>query len=129
MTGHPECDRMLAVADDSHKLGEFLDWLNAQDIHLAVWRTHEVCDWVPMTGGRADRAGIERCEGGQLVDKEGAPVDDECGMCHGTGQVELVRPRLETASEPYERLLARYFGIDLQKVEEERRAILEALGR
>lgn len=34
-TPTPECDKMLAVAEESHKLGEFLDWLNEQGIHLA----------------------------------------------------------------------------------------------
>lgn len=33
----PECDRMLEVADDSHKIGEFLDWLQQQGIHLASY--------------------------------------------------------------------------------------------
>jgi hypothetical protein len=128
MAEYPECDRMLAVADDSHKLGEFLDWLNSQGLHLAAWVTQGECTWVPRTGGMADRSGTRGCDGGRVVDKEGQPLlGGVCPRCGGTGLVELTRPRLETAHEPYERLLARYFDIDLQKVEEERRAILGEL--
>ena len=77
----PECERMVAVAPESQKIGEFLDWLNEQGIHLASY-----------------------------VD-DGVHVD-EVLMVHG---------------ERYESLLARYFEIDLEKVEQERRAILASL--
>lgn len=77
----PECERMVAVAPESHKIGEFLDWLNEQGIHLA-----------------------EYVDDGEHVD-------------------EVLMPR----SERYESLLARYFEIDLDKVEAERRAILKHL--
>jgi hypothetical protein len=68
------------------------------------------------------------CQGGQVIDNAGLTTDDECPECHGTGLAELVRPRLEPVYEPYENLLARYFDVDLQKVDEERRAILATLG-
>jgi hypothetical protein len=124
MPEHPECDRLVAVADDSHKLGEFLDWLNSQGFHLSGWQTHQVCDL--LTAGRP--AGVRHCEGGQLVDKEGRSVG-QCERCDGTGLVELRHPRLDLAQVPYEQLLADYFDIDLQKVEEERRAILVGLSK
>jgi hypothetical protein len=81
MSDYSECDRLVAVAPESHKLGEFLDWLNEQGIHLASYEEF---------GG---------CEDAMLV----------------------------TRTESYERLLARYFNIDLDKVETERRALLKAL--
>ena len=34
---YPEHDRMLAVKARSQPIGEFLDWLQTQDIHLAVY--------------------------------------------------------------------------------------------
>lgn len=74
MPATPECDLMVSVSDDSHKIGEFLDWLEDQGIHLAEWD------------------------------------EDDQMMPH---------------RESYERLLARFFGIDLDKVETERRALLE----
>ena len=30
----PMLDKMLKVVDDSHKIGDFLDWLQSQEIHL-----------------------------------------------------------------------------------------------
>lgn len=78
---YPECERMSAVADDSHKLGAFLDWLNEQGIHLAKYE-----------------------------DIEG--YRDPVLVFHG---------------ERYEELLARYFDIDLDKVEREKRAMLDVL--
>lgn len=75
---YPECTKLLVVADDSQKIGEFLDWLEEQGIMLA-----------------------------ESVQFE-----------------ELIHPRLEVHRENNERLLARFFGIDLTAVERERRAML-----
>lgn len=77
----PECDRMLVVAPESQKIGEFLDWLSEQGIHLASYEE------------------VEEYRDEQLVVRH----------------------------EPFDRLLARYFEIDLKKVEAERRAILAAI--
>lgn len=75
----PECERMRKVMPQSQRLGEFLDWLNEQGIHLATY---------------------ERWEG---------------------YRDEMLTPY----SSSYEQLLARYFEIDLAKVETEKRALLE----
>ena len=35
---HPNLDKMLTVKDDSHKLGEFIDWLSSnKGVILAMW--------------------------------------------------------------------------------------------
>ena len=72
---YPECDKIVAVHDQSQKLGEFLDWLREQG-----WELCEIWDdgWYPI-------------------------------------------------HKPAEQLLAEFFGIDLNKVEAERRALLEAI--
>jgi hypothetical protein len=141
MTATPECDRMIAVADDSHKLGDFLDWLNEQDIHLATWERTKVCGYgsglfvVSPGGGVRDVDGLSqrkwRCVGGRMTghpDSNKPGEDDgDCPECGGTGRVERVEPRMILTGEPFERLLARYFGIDLDKVETERRQVLAAL--
>ena len=90
----PECDRMLAVHEDSNKIGFFLDWLKEQDIYLGKPHTH------------AD----------DCLDEDGRYTI--CGYREG----EFV-----FMGEDFEHLLARYFRIDLKKVEQERRAILEAI--
>lgn len=46
----PECDRMLEVADDSHKIGEFLDWLQQQGIHLASYEEVDEYDDAQLQG-------------------------------------------------------------------------------
>jgi hypothetical protein len=79
----PELDRRSKILGESHKIGEFLDWLNQRGIHLA---TYEEWD-------------------------------------------EYRDPMLTPLTVSYERLLADYFEIDLQRVEAERRAILEHLRR
>lgn len=71
----PECDRLLAVADDSHKIGDFLDWLRQQGIRLCRYGSDD--NLYPISDG-----------------------------------IEL--------------LLARYYGIDTAKVEDERAALLDA---
>ncbi len=74
----PELDKRSGVLDDSHKIGEFLDWLEQEKgITLAQWDDHDRL-MPARTGG-------------------------------------------------FERLLADYFGIDLDKVEAEKMAILEQL--
>lgn len=71
------------LVDHSQLIGEFLDWLDTEDIHLAVWRN-----------------------------------EDENGE-------ELLFPTLEYHHETRERILARHFGIDLNDVENEKRALLD----
>ena len=73
---YPECEKLAKIAPESQKIGEFLDWLRNQGIHLCKWEeTH--------------------CSAGDPED--------------------LVEIR-----EPRENLLAKYFEVDLDKVEEER---------
>lgn len=33
----PELDRLAAIAEDSHKIGEFLDWLEGRRLMIAEW--------------------------------------------------------------------------------------------
>lgn len=73
----PECDRLIEVQEDSQKLGEFYEWLQAK-FHI-VQKT---------------------------------PVS-------GQGRIHYLPP-----VESLEQMLADYFGIDLDEVDRERRAIL-----
>ena len=73
----PECDKLSAVAEESQKIGEFLEWLHYTKELL-------ICD-----------------------------RDDA-----GTYYRYIISP---------EELLAEYFEIDLQKVEQEKQALLQWL--
>lgn len=121
----PELDRQAAVLDDSHKIGEFLDWLTAQDIHLAVYETTRECTYFD----RYDRQ--FRCKGGRLIGLLGSDFSGVdrggCPRCDGTGVVLLDDPPLVPRREPFNQLLARFYGIDLNRAEEERRAVLDHL--
>ena len=103
---YPECEKMRAVSEVSNQIGWFLDWLEANGIMLAR-RSNEFECW---------------CFG--VLDEDG----DECERCDGTGTVTSgSRTHLVGYHEGFEHLLARYFEIDLDKVEAERRAMLDAM--
>lgn len=72
----PECDKMLAIHEDSQKIGEFIEWLGEQGMEICV----------------------------DCMDGEYTPL-----------------------RKTREQLLAEYFDIDLEKVEQERRKILKSL--
>lgn len=77
MSKYPENERLKAVSDKSHAIGEFLEWLGGKDIVLAEY------------AGEGDR--------------------------------------LYPTNRPIEGMLAEFFDIDLKKVEEEKREMLEEI--
>jgi len=83
-----------ARAEGSQKIGEFLEWLEGQGIHLVTELTDEQ---------------LEELE-------EGDKPEEWCEWRH-------YRQCMKTR----EQLIADFFGIDLKKVEDERRAMIEAL--
>lgn len=87
----PECDRLAAIADQSQQIGEFVDWLAGEGLHVAEWvRRHECDHPTPCRRGMHD----------------------------------LIEPYLVPLAGSTEALLARYFGIDLAKIDREKRAVL-----
>jgi hypothetical protein len=119
-TTYPECDKMLAVQDQSLTLSGFLEWLNEKGIQLCQPHKHtEGCYKHGTTPLPTD--GSPRHWSIELMEKGRKYVDEkylDCGYSDG----ELVNIR-----ESYENLLARFFDIDLDKVEKEKRAMLAAI--
>lgn len=129
----PECERLAAVAPESNRIGEFLDWLTQErKIQLAVWEPLMECSgpgWFEATD----------CVDGRLIARSerwdrtlNRVVDDgedigECTRCDGSGRVERSEPILVPASVGFEKLLAEFYDINLDKVDQERRAILDHL--
>lgn len=37
---YPEHEKLEAIRDQSQIIGEFLEWLSSQGIHLAKWHSH-----------------------------------------------------------------------------------------
>lgn len=93
----PECEKMHAVKDKSQAIGEFLEWLQAErKVHLCVVHSH------------SDGCYEEDDEFHEDPPKCGCNEGDYLPFHKGT-----------------EQLLAEFFGIDLAKVEDEKRALLE----
>jgi hypothetical protein len=140
----PELDKMSAVRDRSQTIGDFLDWLSQEkNWHLGAYVIER--DFEPgerFTVEKIERAGspdVYRVRdhgsmntysyvGGRWDTREEA---EESARLHDE---DYIRRTEEHASRPYRRqsyameeLLAEFFEIDLKKVEEERRAILEAI--
>lgn len=93
----PELDKMKAVHDKSQAIGEFLDWV-LQEKKTFLATEHE--------------------------------HDGKCGFISRMGRGELCHSRegdLLRLHYSIEKLLAEFFEIDLNKVESERRAILQSL--
>lgn len=111
---YPECDKMLAVKEDSQIIGEFLDWLlNAQKKSICTQREE-------------GNNGVEP----KWVDSEtGEAV--EYDYTDDLNDVIKINPEFDSWGSGYvadhidiEKFLAGYFGINLDKVEEERREML-----
>ena len=87
----PELDKMLAVKNKSQAIGEFLEWLESNDMTIARYATKDDC-----------------------YDDEGDRTDINEG--------DYLPVRLSI-----ENMLAKYFGLDLNKAEKEKQALLESL--
>jgi len=93
MKTYPECDKLLAVKDQSQAIGGFLEWLNGEGIVLARPHVH------------------------------GAECTDDNGYYSCQYQDDQLVP----IYGPVDGLLAQHFGIDMNKVEKERREMLAAV--
>lgn len=107
----PELDKMHAVKDRSQAIGEFLEWLQQEKrLELAQWHSH-----------------TEDCQSFAIFGKEAAhPEELEDGHYH-RNQCGMSDQALYVFNYSIEKILAEFFEIDLQKVDEEKRAILESL--
>lgn len=119
MPEYPESEKMHAVHEQSQQIGEFLDWLGQQGMRVCELQTEVACEWRSLVHEL-------HCEQGQVMDPDG-PLDEDCKQCHGTGMVELVTPQYHPTRLSIEKLLAQFYEIDLDKIEAERRAMLDSL--
>lgn len=134
----PELDRQSEIIHSgrSETVQEFIDWLREEKKYLlAEWRdtTVESC-----MGVRRYSDNPSNCEGGRVIKTVtgitypfGMDVHsyDVCPVCEGTGEVTVTHrnPFLVQVWVRPEELMADFFGIDLKKIESERRALLDAL--
>lgn len=101
----PECEKLSAASSESNRIGEFLDFIEEEmGIHLAEYgllcgnATVLKCDWQECPG-------FKKCEDFK---------EERSNTLVHTNMTK-------------EKILAAYFNIDLDKVERERRALLNYL--
>ena len=97
---YPECEKLAAVSEDSNKIGAFLDWMRNEK-ELVIGRRHSV-----------------------EVLHEIEQQEDPDGYGTDYGDLEEV---IMPVSVRIEKMLADYYDIDLDKVEDERRAMLDEI--
>jgi hypothetical protein len=114
MSRYPEHDKLHAIAADAQAQGELLDWLSEHGMQVMRWHetdetVTEVCPHCVYGGPTAEA----RCT---------------CSTCHGIHQYQRTRHVegwVRAGNIPD--LLARYHGIDRNKLEAEKRAMLASL--
>ena len=118
----PECEKMVAAQPRSQAIGDFLEWLETEKkIRLGTYHVHgPACE-----GWDADDEGIVPVYG-YRCDKKHKHDALNCSRDRVSG-CDLPTEALSPVHFTTEKLLAEYFEIDLNKVEAERRAILESL--
>jgi len=114
---YPECEKLAKVKDASQIIGEFLEWLGAQGIRLHERPIKEAVI-ARMKGLPVDNGHCILC-GGKLV-------FGVCGGCNAHQDRDYF-DHYYPIRKTIEQIIAQYFEIDLNKVEEERRLILEEI--
>lgn len=112
-TQTPECDKALTIQDESQKIGGFLDWLNEENIHLCSPHTHN--EYCYRYGDIELKDGDHKSWDYMGQAKYVGEKELNCGFHNG----EMLYIR-----DNFEKLLARYFNIDLDK---EKQAILKEI--
>jgi len=125
---YPEHEKLSKVQDQSQAIGEFLEWLETtKSARLLTWHeseTDEVCTGDLVLGcedGYKTRAGRKFTIGGAR-DGVGVP----CDVCRGTGKVTCHEKGYVPVGSARD-LLAEFFEIDQDKLEQEKRAMLDSL--
>ncbi len=113
MSDYPEHNKLRGVQSQSQACGGFLDWLfGEKHVHLQVWSDKRTVDcwWcdspIELLARAGERAG-------------------KCPVCKGTK--EVTQEGFVPLNFTLNGLLAEYFEIDEGKIENERRAMLDAL--
>lgn len=129
----PELDKRKKVIDSgkAEAVQDFIDWLAEKGYEIAYWETHHEakCEGVRLTPWQASncRKGVVRrsLSNGPVSVTAG----DLCPECDGEGAgiVERAEPRLAPLARQPEQIMADHFGLDLNKIEQEQRALLEAI--
>lgn len=134
---YPEHAKQRPHLPAADAIGGFLE---SSGLVVAEWeRKTECCNASHESRGSQPRW---RCRDGVIVRSDwakqidrvegrtykGQDDGDPCDVCEGTGLVDRDEPILVPTSKTTVQILADYFDIDLDKIEDERRQMLENLG-
>lgn len=112
MSDYPEHEKLRKISDQSQICGEFLEWLRgghegSPGLHLCQWKEapEDVPHWIH--------------------DETGEPVS--FSSRHATENPEWYPSGYYSPGLTTQELLARFFGIDQKKIDEEKEQMLAAL--
>jgi hypothetical protein len=152
MADYPEHEKLQAVSEQTQAIGEFLEWLNSQSVQLMIWREDltDTRTTGPACPERRRGHRMDPCWPTSAIGIGGADYWDthclhwhgrdrddndddaaaEQGICCwcGKGREYTITTRgwvSERRSTP--QLLADWAGIDLDKIEAEKRQMLESI--
>lgn len=134
MSTYPEHEKQSrAIMAGSQSIGEFIEWAQSEGVVLAEWQRKTDCR-ARYTPRKSAMLSWE-CQGGRrLVTDVGASKAHEVGQdlgecddCGGTGLIDRIEPVLYPTTQSITKLLARFFDIDLNKLEAEKEQMLEEL--
>ncbi len=117
---YPEHEKLQKVVDKSQIIGEFLEYLSSQGVHLRQWMdwTEEVtCD------GNLDFD----CIAGRKLSIFNGNDKGECSVCKGSSILTKQHEGWMPYNKSIPTMLADFFEIDQNKIEEEKRAMLDKL--
>lgn len=111
-SAYPEHEKMKAVKDRSQVVGDFIEWIKSEyNTDFAVWKTSS---WICDIHGEITENRVGRQE--------------LCPDCSPDDHKVFWRPEgYYPIRKSTEQLLAEFFEIDLRKVEDEKRAMLDAI--
>ncbi len=112
MADYPECEKLSAISDKSQAIYDFVEWLRSGDADNTMHKRTIILATPGMMTGYNDCGDgtTDKCEPVELAEEDWEDMD----------QWVPVEQSVET-------MLAKFFKIDMDKVEEEKRAMLEEL--
>ena len=121
MPEYPEHEKLMKIADKSQVIGEFLEWLSFEK--GAVLHHWVEDDFEETCGGTMFHGCID---GKRAYEDELVASGIDCMECGGTGKVTKRFAGWMDVGRTQD-LLAEFFEIDQNKIEQEKRAMLEVM--
>jgi hypothetical protein len=128
MSKYPECEKVQEIQKESQAIGEFLEWLTGEKGYtICKWmedeKQVEEDEYLPVHG--EDMAKCKTC--GRPVPSLNNRFTDFCtvGCWREFNTFTIFGERISDID--IEQLLAEFFKIDLNKIEEEKRQMLDKI--